>query len=82
MKNYFRADDAIIEALRASIPKLDEDHQLVIILHYFYGLSAAQIGISLATKRCTVLARLRRARLKLRTWIEDYASCRSALDLR
>ncbi len=63
-----------LQALRECFPKLGLKHQVVLVMHYCCHLSAAQLARLLHAKRCTILARLRRARLKLRDLMEEHES--------
>lgn len=70
-------DDEDIRNLRASILELPTDQRVVVVLHYFCGTTAAQIARMLGIKRGAVLTRLHRARLRIRTLMDD-ESCRAA----
>jgi len=67
-----------VEQLRRCLELLSEDGRAVLILHYFCGLSAAEIARLSNTTRSAVLVRLHRARLRLRSLLEEPDTCVAA----
>lgn len=57
--------------LREAVDKLDESLRLPIVLHYFHGLSTAEIGEVLGIPQGTVKTRLLGGRDKLRKALEE-----------
>lgn len=68
----------LVEDLRECLRKLSAYDQRILELFYFRGLTCAQIAAVLHVKRNAVLARLRRARLRLRKLMEGNESCCAA----
>jgi len=67
-----------IDALPRCFAKLSHDDQVVLAMHYFCGQSAAQIATTLHTTRGAILARLHRARQRLRELLEECKPCLAA----
>jgi RNA polymerase sigma-70 factor (ECF subfamily) len=67
-----------IEALQNCFAKLSHDDQRILRLHYYDGLSAAQIAVVLDITRSAVLVRLHRARQRLRRLLEENQTCLAA----
>lgn len=61
--------------LRRCLELLSDEDRAVLILHYFCGLSAAEIARLLITTRSAVLVRLHRARQRLRSFLEVPNTC-------
>ncbi|MEW6750039.1 MAG: RNA polymerase sigma factor [Candidatus Latescibacterota bacterium] len=66
-------DDQTASCLRiaAGLPDLDPEHRLVLVLHYWEGMSCRQVGEYLGVPVSTVLSRLHRARQALRRMVDD-----------
>ena len=68
----------LVEELRKYLKKLSAYDQQILELYYFRGLTCPQIAAVLCVKRNAVLARLHRARLRLRKLMEGEKVCCAA----
>ncbi|UCG51764.1 MAG: RNA polymerase sigma factor [Candidatus Latescibacterota bacterium] len=57
-------------AVRIAVDKLEDSYRLPVLLHYFQGLSVAEIGVVLGIPQGTVKSRLHAGREKLRAALE------------
>ncbi|MCO6439389.1 MAG: sigma-70 family RNA polymerase sigma factor [Phycisphaerae bacterium] len=63
--------DPDLAALRRCFVALPKDDQTVLAMHYFLGLRTAEVASLMDTTRGAVLARLCRARKRLRKLMEE-----------
>lgn len=70
--------DYCMQQLRRCLELLPEEGRAVLTLHYFSGLSAAEIARLLNITRSAVLVRLHRARERLRCLLEEEDRCFAA----
>ena len=57
--------------LRRAINSLNDDMRLVVVLRYYGGMDASEIGATLGVQATTIRTRLRRALLVLRQYLHD-----------
>ncbi|MGZ3681869.1 MAG: RNA polymerase sigma factor [Ktedonobacterales bacterium] len=57
--------------LRRAINQLNDDMRLAIVLRYYGGMDASEIGATLGVQPTTIRTRLRRALLVLRQYLRD-----------
>lgn len=57
--------------LRRAINQLNDDMRLVVVLRYYGGMDASEIGATLGVQSATIRTRLRRALLVLRQYLRD-----------
>ncbi len=57
--------------LRRAINSLNDDMRLVVVLRYYGGMDASEIGATLGVQATTIRTRLRRALLVLRQYLRD-----------
>ncbi len=60
--------------VRQAINALDHDLRLVVVLRYYGGMNAAEIGVALSAPPATIRTRLRRALRLLRQRLRDWES--------
>jgi len=75
MSADFDDHDPDLEALRRCFFELPNDAQTILAMHYFLGLRTAEVASLLGTTRAVVLARLYRARKRLRKLMEEPRTC-------
>lgn len=57
--------------LRRAINQLNDDMRLAVVLRYYGGMDASEIGATLGVQPATIRTRLRRALLVLRQYLRD-----------
>lgn len=65
------APDPLSDSLQAALGRLEPDDRAAVVLRYLLGYRAAEIGEMLGKPEATVRTRLHRARLLLRSELED-----------